>query len=99
MDSATLRATVHKGGQREGRSTPLTGRLQLSFGERLIPERAAMGMCNKLHQIPSFSKWPLAGTVAVSAIPHDFLSFRMAPVRCADSIISAENTPDLEREY
>jgi len=34
-----------------------------------------MGTCNKLHQIPAFSKWPRAGSVAASAIPHRSLSF------------------------
>jgi hypothetical protein len=99
MDSATLRATVHKGGQDEARSTPLTGRLQPPFGQRLVLERAAMGTRNKLHQIPAFSKWPLAASMAVSAISHNSLSSRMVSVTCVDSIISAENTPNPDREY
>ena len=49
-------------------------------------------------QVPPFGKRPVAGRVAASAIPHSSLSFRMASVTCADSIISVEHTPDQERE-
>jgi hypothetical protein len=88
MNSAALRTAVQKSRQGEGRSTTLAGCLQPPTRQRLILEGAAMGTCNKLHQIPAFGKWPRAGTVAASAIPHRSLSFRMVPVTGADSIIS-----------
>jgi hypothetical protein len=75
MNAATRRTAVNKGGQREGRSTPLTCRLQPPFGQLFTLEGPSMGTCNKLHQIPAFGKWPRAGSVAASAIPHRSLSF------------------------
>lgn len=96
MDSAALRTTVHKGGQRKGSSAPLTGRLQSPIGQQFVPEGASMGTGNKLHQIPAFSIWPHADSVAASAISHCSLSFRLASLTCADSILLAEITPDTE---
>jgi hypothetical protein len=84
MYSATFWAAVHKGGQPEVCSTSLAGRLQPPIGQQSGPEGAPMGLCNKLHQIPAFSIWPLAASVAASAISHCSFSFSLASVTCAD---------------